>query len=94
MELLNKKEVAYRLKMCERTIENLVRENSFPPPLRLGKTARWSKAVIEAWLAEQLRAQLEWKPRSRARAPRPSAVRAVAARAAGSKEPERASNQD
>jgi prophage regulatory protein len=82
MELLSKKEVGDMLKMCERTIENLVRANVFPPPLRLGKTARWSKAVVEAWLAEQLRAQLEWKAPTRARRPKSSVVKAVSAKVA------------
>ena len=87
MELLSKKEVADMLKMCERSIENLVRAGSFPPPLRLGKTARWSKAVVEAWLAEQLRAQLEWRARAQSRRPKPSVEKAVAANTAATAGP-------
>ena len=85
MELLSKKEVADMLKMCERSIENLVRAGSFPPPLRLGKTARWSRAVVEAWLAEQLRAQLEWKARAQPKRAKPSVEKAVVAHALASK---------
>jgi hypothetical protein len=45
----------------------MVKAKSFPPPLLLGKTARWARAGVESWLVEQLRPQLEWKPPSRAR---------------------------
>ena len=63
MELMTKVQVCELLQVCERTIENMVNAKSFPPPLRLGKTSRWARSVVESWLALRLRPQLEWEPR-------------------------------
>lgn len=61
MELMGKSEVATQLKVCERTLENLLRRGEFPPPLRLGKKVRWAKAVVDAWFEQQLQPQLQWE---------------------------------
>ena len=62
MELMNKRDVARQLSVCERTLENLMKRGEFPPPLRLGKTVRWAKVVVDAWLEQQLQPQLAWQP--------------------------------
>lgn len=62
MELMGKKEVCQLLGVCERTLEKMLARRDFPPPLRLGKTARWSKEVVERWLEVKLKPQLEWAP--------------------------------
>ena len=69
MQLMGKKEVTGMLGISERSLELLVKRRQFPPPLRLGKTARWARPVVEGWLQAKLRPQLEWSP------PRPPRVR-------------------
>lgn len=71
VELLGKEAVISMLGICERSLEKLVKEGRFPPPLRLGKTVRWLKSVVLAWLEAQTKAQRDWKPRS---TPRRSAL--------------------
>ena len=65
MELVGKKDVTSWLGISERTLEQMVRRRQFPPPLRLGKTARWARDVVDAWLQAQLRPQLDWSPPKR-----------------------------
>ena len=77
MELIGKSEVAAHLQVCERTLENLLQRGEFPPPLRLGKKALWTKSVVEAWLEQQLQPQLEWKPPTRKKARRNKKTQAV-----------------
>lgn len=62
MELMGKQEVCQLLGVCERTLEKMLARCEFPPPLRLGKTARWSREVVEHWLEAKLKPQLEWMP--------------------------------
>lgn len=76
MELMGKSEVATQLKVCERTLENLLRRGEFPPPLRLGKKVRWAKAVVDAWFEQQLQPQLQWKPPTRKKAVRKATMQA------------------
>lgn len=76
MELMGKSEIATQLNVCERTVENLLGRGEFPPPLRLGKKVRWAKAVVDAWLEQQLQPQLEWKPPTRKKAKHKKTTRA------------------
>ncbi len=65
MELMNKKEVAAKFGICERSVELLVKRRQFPPPLRLGKSARWAKPAVEKWFLAKLQPQLDWAPPGR-----------------------------
>lgn len=65
-KLLGKVEVQALLDVSDRTLEKMVRARQFPPPLRLGKTVRWSEAVVQQWLAFRLEAQMAWQPPKRA----------------------------
>lgn len=67
MELLNKEAVTTKLGVCARTLENLVTRGEFPPPVHLGKRARWDKAVVDRWLAARFAAQRAWTPPTRRR---------------------------
>lgn len=65
IQLLSKVAVTERLGISERTLEKLVRAHRFPPPLRLGKEARWDGVVVETWLEQALMPQRNWRPRRR-----------------------------
>lgn len=65
VELLQKNTVAKRLGVSERTIEKMVKDRKFPPPLKLGKCALWADDVVEGWLAAALTAQKTWEPAPR-----------------------------
>jgi predicted DNA-binding transcriptional regulator AlpA len=65
VELLQKNTVAKRLGVSERTIEKMVKDRKFPPPLKLGKCALWADDVVEGWLAAALVAQKTWEPAPR-----------------------------
>jgi predicted DNA-binding transcriptional regulator AlpA len=60
--LLSKDAVLGLLGVSDRTLEKLVRQGQFPPPLRLGKTVRWAEPVVHRWMTMQLEAQLSWEP--------------------------------
>lgn len=65
-KLLNKVDVMEALGISDRTLEKLVKARQFPPPLRLGKNARWAEAVVLKWLELQLEPQTMWEPPKRA----------------------------
>lgn len=63
--LLSKSDVMKLLGVSDRTIEKMVAAGDFPPPIRLGKCARWAEAAVVAWLNEKVAKQLRWQPRRR-----------------------------
>lgn len=65
-KLLNKVDVLDALGISDRTLEKLVKARQFPPPLRLGKQARWAEVVVLKWLELQLEPQVTWEPPRRA----------------------------
>lgn len=71
--LLSKIEVTQRLKVCERTLEKLVRAGQFPRGLKLGKQVLWADEAVEKWLNKALESQLNWElPQKPRRSARPS----------------------
>lgn len=58
--LLTKAELCTRLKLSPRTIENMVREGRFPPPVQLGKYVYWGEALIAKWQQVLLAEQESW----------------------------------
>ena len=60
--LLSVREVAKALGMSERTVWRLAATGDIPPPLAIGRSRRWSRSTLEAWLArEERRAQCQQK---------------------------------
>ena len=64
---MNKLEVTAILRMSDRSIERLVKNENFPPPIRLGKAAFWEEPKVIDWLNKKLEAQRAWKPKLRRR---------------------------
>lgn len=64
---LSKAQVLKTLNVSERTLENLVREQKFPPGVKLGRSVYWSPSVIQQWLDAQFANQLAFaeKPKRR-----------------------------
>jgi len=56
--LLNVREVARLLHLGERTIWKLSTTGELPSPIRIGRSRRWDRRAIEAWLAAK-RAEAE-----------------------------------
>jgi prophage regulatory protein len=50
--LLEKRQVARLIGCSVRQVSRLVASGRMPPPVRLGGLVRWSRTVVEAWIAE------------------------------------------
>ncbi len=61
--LLQKSQVCTRLSMSARTIENMVKAGSFPPPVRLGKHVFWTETAVNNWVTRMFKPQDAWRPR-------------------------------
>ena len=48
--LLNVREVAKVLRLSERTVWTYAQNGLMPPPLRIGRSRRWSKELLEDWI--------------------------------------------
>lgn len=60
--LLSKPQVCERLGLSARTLEAMVNDGQFPPPVRLGKRVYWCEPVVAAWLQRVFGPQLSWRP--------------------------------
>jgi len=60
--LINKQELCERLSVSERTIENMVKADTFPAPVRIGKHVFWSEIAVHRWQAALFAAQENWSP--------------------------------
>ncbi|MBS1170411.1 MAG: DNA-binding protein [Burkholderiaceae bacterium] len=58
--MLGKADLCARLNISERTIENLVKQGAFPPPVRIGKYVYWSETAIGKWQERLFSAQEAW----------------------------------
>ena len=55
IEFIDLLEVSRRVSLCKSAIYKMVRNSTFPAPVKLGsKAIRWDKAEIEAWQRERL----------------------------------------
>ncbi|MDT6962243.1 AlpA family phage regulatory protein [Cupriavidus sp. SZY C1] len=61
-QLINKQELCERLSVSERTIENMVKADAFPPPVRIGKQVFWSETAVRQWQRALFAAQENWSP--------------------------------
>ncbi|HBC5231493.1 TPA: AlpA family phage regulatory protein [Klebsiella oxytoca] len=41
--------------MTDKWFYRLISENAFPAPIKLGRSSRWRKSQVEAWLLERMR---------------------------------------
>lgn len=57
-----KQQVCERFAVSARTLENMVRKGTFPPPVRLGKQVYWSQAALAAWEQRMFAVQEAWRP--------------------------------
>jgi prophage regulatory protein len=48
-------DVAKTLQISERNLRTIVAEGRFPPPVRIGRLARWPRETVERWFADQAR---------------------------------------
>lgn len=60
--MLDKRVLCMRLGISERTLENMVGENEFPPSVRIGKKVYWSEKTFLKWLQLRFAAQEAWRP--------------------------------
>ncbi|MET7013217.1 helix-turn-helix transcriptional regulator [Uliginosibacterium flavum] len=49
-----------RLSISRRTIENMVRAQLFPPPVRIGKKVYWSEKTVAGWQLRLFADQESW----------------------------------
>lgn len=61
-KLINKQQLCERLAVSERTIENMVKADTFPPPVRIGKFMFWSETAVCRWQATLFSGQENWSP--------------------------------
>lgn len=60
--LLKKSDVCERLQISSRTLEGMVKDNMFPPPVRVGRYVYWTDKVITNWVKRRFGAQEAWGP--------------------------------
>lgn len=66
--LLNKAAVCTLLSCSPRCLEIMVKNDDFPPPVRLGKHVYWSELAVNRWLQEAFTRQETWNSSIRASA--------------------------
>jgi predicted DNA-binding transcriptional regulator AlpA len=59
--LLGKAQLCELLAISERTIEGMVKNRQFPPPVRVGKHVYWTEAVVRKWQQRLFAAQENWE---------------------------------
>ncbi|MGE1621504.1 helix-turn-helix transcriptional regulator [Enterobacter hormaechei] len=42
------------LQMTDKWIYKLIKDGSFPKPIKLGRSSRWRKSEVESWLQERV----------------------------------------
>ena len=62
--LLTKPQVCELLSLSPRGLENLVRANEFPPPVRIGRYVYWSPLAVQEWQRALFAAQEHWASNS------------------------------
>ena len=61
--LLTVNEVARLLNVSPRHVHMLRATQQLPPPVRLGRSVRWRRAELEAWVAAGCPALDRWRPK-------------------------------
>jgi len=60
--LRGKTEVCEQLRISPRALEMMIKQNLFPPPVRIGKCVYWSETAIQNWYRGRFDAQENWRP--------------------------------
>ena len=60
-ELLTLKDVARALSVSPRHVSNLHKNGGIPAPVRLGRSVRWRRDDVIAWLEAQCPARERWE---------------------------------
>ncbi|HEJ9055911.1 TPA: AlpA family phage regulatory protein [Serratia fonticola] len=42
------------LQMTDKFLYKLIKDGAFPKPIKLGRSSRWLKSEVEAWLQERI----------------------------------------
>ena len=58
--LLKKSDLCTRLNLSPRCLENMVKAETFPPPVRIGKHVFWSELAVRKWQKQLFAAQEQW----------------------------------
>lgn len=61
MELLTDAEIATLIKVSRRQVWKLLAMGRLPEPIRIGRSVRWKKTDIEAWIANGCRVESQGK---------------------------------
>lgn len=61
-ELLDKVTVCKRLNISARALEYQVLNDTFPPPVRVGRKVYWSEVAVRRWQQRLFAAQEAWQP--------------------------------
>lgn len=59
---LKKADVCKLLGISPRTLDNLVRDQKFPPGVRIGRWTHWSPSAIDHYHARLFKMQENWTP--------------------------------
>lgn len=51
--LIDERTVVALVLLSGRTLKRRIREGRFPPPIVIGRMKRWSRAVVENWIATE-----------------------------------------
>ena len=54
IELISISQVCNKLEMSKSSIYNLIRDDGFPHPVKIGKASRWVRSAIEEWLRARI----------------------------------------
>lgn len=60
--LLDKARVCELLSLSPRALEYMVRDGTFPPPVRVGRKVYWSEIAVRRWQQRLFAAQEAWHP--------------------------------
>lgn len=52
-ELFDMADVVARVRFSASFVREMVRKGTFPAPVKIGRAARWKRAAVLAWIAEQ-----------------------------------------
>ncbi len=63
VDLLDKVAVCKRLNVSVRALENMVKDDTFPPPVRASRKVYWSETAVYRWQQRLFAAQEAWQPR-------------------------------
>lgn len=62
LNLLSKEKVCELLTVSPRGLGDMVAQNRFPAPVRIGKRVFWSCSSVAAWRETLCEAQEKWRP--------------------------------